>query len=105
MEIKVEDLQMGDEFLYSVNGTITRAKVIRPVVPKKVQPTYSHYQGKVFYKAVKCKVSMEDKSYTTNWQGNRRIWTRKEYTASDNYTVEKFVDLNYRNLWLLKRED
>ena len=48
---------------------------------------------------------MEDKSYTTNWQGNRRIWTRKEYTASDNFTVEKFVDLNHRNLWLLKRED
>lgn len=105
MEIKVEDLQMGDEFLYSINGTIARAKVIRPVVPKKIQPTYSHYQGKVFYKAVKCKVAMEDKSYTTNWQGNTRTWTRREYTASDNYTVEKFVDLNYRNLWLLKRED
>lgn len=105
MEIKVENLQLGDEFLYSINGTIARAKVIRPVEVKKVQPTYSHYHGRVFYKAVKCKVAMQDKSYTTNWQGNTRIWTRKEYTASDNYTVEKFINLNHRNLWLLKRED
>jgi hypothetical protein len=103
MEIDVTQLQMGDEFLYSVQGAIARAKVIRPVVPKKVQPTYM--PGKTFYKSVKCKVAIVEKSYTSNWNGNTRTWTRKEYTASDNYTVEKFVDLNHRNLWLIKRED
>ncbi len=103
MEIDVTQLQLGDEFLYSIQGTIARAKVIRPVVPKKIQPT--HMPGKVHYKAVKCKVAIKETSYTTNWNGNTRVWTRKEYCASDNYTVEKFVDLNYRNIWLLKRED
>lgn len=105
MEIKVEDLQIGDEFLYSVQSAIARAKVIRPVQVKKVQPTYSHQQGKIYYKSVKCKVAIENKTYTTNWQGNIRSWTKKEYNASDNYTVEKFIDLNYRNIWLIKRED
>jgi hypothetical protein len=103
MEIDVTQLQMGDEFLYSVQGTIARAKVIRPVVPKKVQPTHS--PGKTFYKSVKCKVALKETSYTTNWNGNLRTWTRKEYCASEDYTIEKFVDLNYRNIWLLKRED
>ncbi len=50
MEIDVTQLQMGDEFLYSVQGTIARAKVIRPVVPKKVQPTYRQ-NNKVYYKS------------------------------------------------------
>lgn len=101
MEIDVTQLQMGDEFLYSVNGTIARAKVIRPTVPRKVQLS----SDKVLYKAVKCKVAMIEKSYITNWNGNTRVWTKKKYCASDNYTIEKFLNLNHRNIWLLKREN
>lgn len=104
MEIDVTQLQMGDEFLYSVQGTIARAKVIRPVEKKKVQPNGGPV-GKVYYKAVKCKVSLIETPYTYTWGGNTRTYTRREYTASDNYTVEKFVDFNHRNLWLIKRED
>lgn len=105
MEMMVEDLQLGDEFLYSIQGTIARAKIIRPVEKKKVQPTYNAFGNKVYYKAVKVKVAMKEISYTTNWNGNTRVWTKKEYCASDNYTVEKFVDLNHRNVWLIKRQD
>jgi hypothetical protein len=47
MEIDVTQLQMGYEFLYSVQGNIVRAKVIRPVEPKKVQPNYGTV-GKTF---------------------------------------------------------
>jgi len=102
MEIDVTQLQMGDEFLYSVQGTIARAKVIRPVEPKKVQPVHGQ-QGKTYYKSVKCVVAMKEITYNTNWGGHARTWTRKEYNASDNYTVEKYVDLNYRNIWLVKK--
>lgn len=104
MEIDVTQLQMGDEFLYSVQGTIARAKVIRPVQVKKMQPTY-RMNNTVYYKSVKCKVAMKEITYTTNWGGSNRTFTKKEYCASDNYTVEKFIDLNHRNVWLLKRED
>jgi hypothetical protein len=104
MEIDVTQLQIGDEFLYSVQGTVARAKVIRPVEPKKVQPTYGT-QGKTFYKSVKCKVAIKETTYTHTWNGRTNTYTRKEYNASDNYTVEKFIDLNYRNIWLIKRED
>ena len=105
MEMMVDDLQLGDEFLYSIQGTIARAKIIRPVEKKKVQPSYNPHSGKVYYKAVKVKVAMKETSYTTNWNGNTRVWTKKEYCASDNYTIEKFVDLNHRNVWLIKRQD
>lgn len=102
MEIDVTQLELGDEFLYSIQGTIARAKVIRPVQPRKTQPSYNP-TGKTFYKAVKCKVAIKETTYTSTWNGNTRTYTRKEYNASDNFTVEKFVDLNYRNIWLIKK--
>ena len=105
MEVTVADLQLGDEFLYAIQGTITRAKVIRPVQVRKVQHKYNPYSGKVYYKAVKCKVAVEHKVHHHTWGGKVHTFTKKEYNASDNYTVEKFVDLNHRNVWLIKKED
>jgi len=104
MEIDVSQLQLGDEFLYAVQGNIVRAKVIRPVQQKKVQPTYGT-QGKTYYKSVKCQVAVKETTYNNTWNGKTTTYTKKEYNASDNYTVEKFVDLNYRNIWLIKKED
>jgi len=101
MEIDVSQLQLGDEFLYAVQGNIVRAKVIRPVQQKKVQPT----QAQTYYKSVKCQVAVKETSYTTSWGGTSRTFTKKEYNASDNYTIEKFVELNYKNIWLIKKED
>jgi hypothetical protein len=83
METTVDNLQLGDEFLYSVQGTIARAKVIRPVVPKKVQPT--HIQGKTFYKSVKCKVAVKETSYTTNW-GGKHVHGPKKNTMLQTIT-------------------
>jgi hypothetical protein len=104
MEIDVSQLQIGDEILYSSQGTIARAIVIRPVQPKKAQPNYG-IQGKTYYKSVKCKVAIKETTYTRTWGGNTHTYTRKEYNASDNYTVERYVDLNWKNIWLIKREN
>jgi hypothetical protein len=103
MQIDVSQLQLGDEFLYAIMGNIARAKVVRPVEKKKVQPNNPYHPNKVYYKSVKCKVAMEERTFTTSW--NNRTYTKKEYCASDNYSVEKFIDLNWRNVWLIKRED
>jgi hypothetical protein len=45
-------------------------------------------------------VSVVEKTYT---YGSGRSWVKREYTASEAYNVEKFVDLNYRNIWLIKK--
>jgi len=103
MEIDVTQLEMGDEILYSVQGSIARAKVIRPVEKKKVQPTHKHHLGRDFYKSVKCIVSVQETPYTSTWNGRTHTWTRTEYTASENYTKEKYIDFNYRNIWLIKK--
>jgi len=93
MEIDVTQLQMGDEFLYSVQGTIARAKVIRPVVPKKVQPTYRQ-NNKVYYKSVKCKVAIVEKSYSLNRNGNTDgIVERVDITLVYSITVYGLLEL------------
>ena len=102
MEINLSDLELGDEFLYAVQGSLVRAKVIRPVQLKKIQPSYNP-TNKTFYKAVKCKVAIAERTYTSSWNGNTRTCTRREYNTSDNFTVEKFIDLNWRNVWLIKK--
>lgn len=101
MEIDVTQLQLGDEFLYSANGNIARAKVIRPVEPKKVQKSFTIQPSKLIYKSVKCKVSRKETTYVATW--NNRSFTRKEYFASEDYNIEKYIDLNHKNLWLIKR--
>jgi hypothetical protein len=106
MQIDVSQLEIGDEFLYAMQGTVVRAKVIRPVQQKKVQPKYNYQPAKVFYKSVKCNVAMKETTYTANWgNGTPRTWTKKEYCASDEYNTEKFVDLNWRNIWLIKKQN
>ena len=103
MEIDVSQLEVGDEFFFCVQGNITRAMVIRPVQAKKIQPSYSP-NNKTYYKSVKCKISAIQKTHTNTWNGKTRTWVTTEYRASENYTIEKFVNLNCKNIWLLKRK-
>ena len=104
MEIDVSQLKIGDEFLYATNGKLARAIVIRPVKVKQKQPPYN-LTNAVYYQSVKCKVAAIQKTYTNTWNGKTKTWTKNEYTTSDNYTIEKYLSLNYKNLWLIKRKD
>jgi hypothetical protein len=104
MEIDVSQLQMGDEFFFASNGRMARAKVIRPIKVKKNQPTYNP-MNTTYYASVKCKVAAEEITYTYTWRGGTRIYKKKRYNTSEKYTVEKFLNLNGNNLWLVKRDD
>lgn len=104
MEIDVSQLQVGDEFLFASNGRMARAKVIRPVKVKKNQPTHIRV-NMVHYSNVKCKVAIEEVTYTYVYRGSTRTYKRNRYNASEKYTTEKFLNLNGNNLWLIKRDD
>ena len=75
MEIDVSQLELGDEFLYSVQGTIARAKVIRPVTPKAKQPSYNP-RNMTYYKSVKCQVAVKEVTYTHTWKGGSRTYVK-----------------------------
>ena len=108
-EITIEELEIGDEIL-----TLTQQPKYLKVteVPRKSKVPYTWRQGVDRYIAVKCKVNVD----ITNRQGTRWNTTTKTnepYTyevktynikaPEDNSPVERF-DLNFKKIWLVKRE-
>lgn len=104
MEINVSELQVGDEFLFASNGRMGRAKVVRPIKIKKKQ-SGSLIQNIPYYSNVRCKVAIEEVSYTYTWNNKTRTIVKKKHGISGEFTEEKYINLNGNNLWLVKRDD
>ena len=100
MEIKVEDLRVGDEVLIGSSLGITRVKILRPL--KKAKK--ANWKGDIPYSSVKCAYKEKITSYTV--PGRKYTYTSKVGILDDDskYNKEKYVDFNYRNIWLIKRE-
>ena len=108
-EITIEELQPGDEIL-----TLTQQGKYLKVLetPRKSKVGYSWMQGVDRYVSVRCQVNIT----STPKQGtkyDRKTGTYVPYTydvkeynimaPEDNSPVEKF-DLNFKKIWLVKRE-
>jgi hypothetical protein len=101
MEIKVEDLKVGDEVLIGSSLGLTRVKILRPL--KKAKKL--NWRGDVVYSSVKC--AYKEKTISYNIPGRTYTYTSKVGILDDDseYNKEKYVDFNYRNIWLIKREN
>lgn len=96
-EIQIEDLIVGDEILISSNGKFIRGKVM--VRPAKRKDSDS-------YKAVKCEIGVITKVKTSMYSGTTYTWKYKTYIIDGSeYNTTKFIDLNYKQLWLIKRNE
>lgn len=96
-EIMIEDLVVGDEILISSNGKFIRGKVM--VFPAK-------RKGSDSYKAVKCQVGVTKKTRSSIYGGKTYTYTYKTYIIDGSeYNETKFIDLNYKQLWLIKRNE
>jgi hypothetical protein len=108
-EITIEELQPGDEIL-----TLTQQGKYLKVLetPRKSKVPYTWRTGVDRYVSVRCKVNIT----CTPKQGTKYdrktgkyipyTYEVKEYNImapEDNSPVEKF-DLNFKKLWLVKRE-
>jgi hypothetical protein len=104
MQIDVSQLRVGDEFLYAAGGgSLARAKVLRPPMQRKQTPRYA-IVGKTYYKALKCKVSIKETVYTATYSNRTYTYKKREYFTSDEFNNEKYIDLNGKTVWLIKRE-
>lgn len=78
--IKVDHLQVGDEVIYGCSSSLRRIKITRPLVLAK----------------------------NRNWGGNyssAKVDILNVYDLNDQTIVRTmYQDLNYRDLWLVKRE-
>lgn len=89
-EITIEELQQHDEVIIHGNGYIQYVKVLRPLKLAK----NSNFRGDTYHSRVKCSFLQP----TTN------SWDRRGTLTGEGHNKEKYVDFNYRNIWLVKRE-
>lgn len=106
MQVELKDLHKGDEVLTAVGGDLIRIKLLRDPQLKKVQPNYRQV-GKQYYKSIKC--SFRKDQFTYQWVGHLgNVNTRYgfEYTLDDMPSNgERYFDLNYKNIWLIKKNN
>lgn len=111
MLIEVKDLMVGDEILVGSQSCLQYLKVLRPVRVKKAIP-FSKWErkdeNKVMYNKVYVSTRREKHQWIYTWNQqkpqDKREYSRLEYICTpDEHNMEKYIDLNYRTIWLVKR--
>ena len=103
MQVKIEDLQVGDEILFPTNGSkMIRAKVLEEPQLSSLQPAWLSYRGLKRYKSIRCAIHLEEKEILISQK-----WTKKFkiYHLDGEYNTKKKIDLSGKeSIWLLKRD-
>lgn len=77
--IKVENLQVGDEVIYASNGSLRRIRITRPLVAAKNRGWGGHFSS-------------------------TKVDIMNVHNLNNNTVVRTmYQDLNYKDLWLIKR--
>lgn len=103
MNIKVEDLKVGDEILVPSSSKLKYMKVVNP--PRQSTRTMWNDPTKFRYKAVKLSCRQVEVKYTVNrGPGNVYDYYRTVYEFTpDNHNKTQYLDLNNKDIWLIKR--
>ena len=101
MEIKIEDLRQGDEVLIGSSMGLKKVKILRPLKMSKKK----NWRGDDCYSKVMC--GMNESINTFQIPGRSYNYTERVTSLADDvdYNIQRYVDFNYRNIWLVKREE
>ena len=108
--IKIEELEVGDEILVACSSDIRYYKVLRK--PKKTSkplayPSRGMAAGTLVdrWSGVKCSMKLIEEE-KPRWPGSNRVKTFTTYFCTpEEHNCEKMVyGLDYRDMWLVKRE-
>ena len=97
-EIKIEDVQVGDELLIGSSSGLKYIRILRPLKLAR-KP---NWRGDAVYSKVKCSWREDVEQYTIPG----RNYTYNFFYCSltpENHNKETYVDLNYKKLWLIKK--
>lgn len=101
-EVKVEDLEAGDEILISCQSYFKYLRLLRtPQLGKRL-----YWKTKLpMYKSVKCSARVDEVKQTHNWgNGNVRTWIDKKWIFTDkDHNNESYVNLEHRQILLIRK--
>jgi len=97
-EVKIEDLEAGDEILVSCQGCFKYLILLR--TPQTGKKLHWKTQGPL-YKSVKCSTKVDSIVHTYS---NGRKWTENKYMLTNkDHNKEVYIDLAYRQILLVKK--
>jgi len=102
MLVEVKDLRIGDEIIVPSNSNLRYLKLLRQPILKKGAKVNWKTQCPV-YKPVMCSTRRDVKTYT--YPGSNKAYTYNEWICTpEEHNVQRYENLNYRKIWLVKRE-
>lgn len=102
MLIKIEDVRKGDEILIPCNSSIRYLKVIRPPKPRKKNITKWKTHTSAW-----CSSKIEKKDEIIQWNNGTSYAVKRTIrhcAPPEEHNVERYENLNYKTIWLVKRE-
>lgn len=103
--IEVQDLQVGDEIMISCQSHFKYLRVLTPPTMSKTRTSWR--TKKPLYANFRCTTRQEEvlKYSYTNSQGQVINRMGKEWIPTpEDHNLRVSQDLNYRQIWLVKRE-
>lgn len=98
MEIKIEDLQVGDEILTAMGGKLLYLKVLRQ---PRISPKLGR-RGQTRYRTVFCSTNL--KLITHKHPSSNYSWTKKQFLCtSESHNHQTYFNLNGKTLWLIMK--
>ena len=101
--IDIKDLEIGDEIIITCQSHMKYLKVLaKPKIGKRI-----HWSTKQpLYSGVRCSTNLTVTQTThTGYAGKQWTQTHKEWgVKSEDHNFVKSFDLEYRQLWLVKRD-
>jgi len=102
--IEIQDLEVGDEIMISCQAHFKYLRVVRAPRLSKIKVHWSTKQP--MYENVRCTTRQELVTTTNTWNGTSYTRTHKEWKVTpEDHNLTTSVDLNYRQIWLVRREN
>jgi len=112
MLTKIEDLRTGDEFITPMNGKFMYIRVVRPahVINKRdkttgiITPKLDYHTNTPVYSSIRGTTRVDKITYSRTSYNGVITYTKDEYIcSSEGHNIEKYFQLNYKSIWLVKR--
>lgn len=104
MLVSVKDLKRGDEVIIPSHSSLKYLKVLKDPELRN----YLDWNKRPSYKSVRCSIggNINKKEYKS-WDGSSKQYIQTDYefeTDCSKHTIKRNFDLNYKSIWLVKRE-
>lgn len=99
MIVELKDLKIGDEIIIGAGSHLKYLKLERT---PQLNGKLGYYTKNPLYKTVRCSCNMEQEVFSS--YGGRTRTKNKVICTPEGHNTSIYQDLNYKTIWLVKRQ-